>query len=335
MVEATFPGGEYALPEFDPNAGPPYDPIARRKRVAQIVGLTVPLGVAAASLFVLLGGSTTQSTRRTSMQVSSSTRTVAADSALAPKPVPAAPTPAPTVPDSSEVVEVAPEIKTGDTIIARKSVVAARPKAKPPARRTLGNARRRAGGATVASSEARGGGQSTRAESVRVAAGGPPGDSNQMTAGRADGNGGARDSTSPFEDPFRPPVSGPAVPKSLGKGEVPTPKCRVASPADQLACLEAYIAIGDAPLSKAFGTLVEELRRVTNTPLGVPDPATVQRVRVEQRAWIAVRENECPRTALAGAGPLWAQATATCFNEMSAFRAAELRDAVKRLRRKR
>jgi uncharacterized protein YecT (DUF1311 family) len=124
------------------------------------------------------------------------------------------------------------------------------------------------------------------------------------------------------------------VPKSLGKGEVPTPRCRVASPADQQACLEAYIAIGDAALNKAFVTLVEELRRVSNTPLGVPDPATVQRVRVEQRAWIAVRENECPRSAPADAGPFWAPVQASCFNEMAASRTAELRDAIKRLRRR-
>ena len=334
MADPAFPGAEYALPEFEPNTGSPYDPIARRKRIAQIVGLMVPLGAAAASLLVL-GSSTTKPTRRSSMQVSSSARTVAADSSLAPKPVPAAPAPTPTVPDSARVVEVPAKVKTGDSATAHKNVVTARPKPKPeqPARRTSGNSRRRARGSVVVSSETRKGGQSTRAESVRVAPGRPAGDSNQTTADRADGNGDPRNST--FEDPFRPPVSGPAVPKALGKGEVPTPRCRVASAADQRACLDAYIAIGDAPLGKAFDALVEELRRASNTPLGVADPATVQRVRVEQRAWMAVRENECPRSAPADAGPLWAPAAATCFNEMSASRAAELRDAIKRLRRKR
>jgi len=115
---------------------------------------------------------------------------------------------------------------------------------------------------------------------------------------------------------------------------VPAPQCRVASSADQLACLDAYIAIGDAHLNKTLGALVEELRRVSNTPLGVADPPTVQRVRVEQQAWIAVREHECPRNAPAGAGRLWAQAAAACFNDMSSARTAELGDAVKRLKRK-
>ena len=125
------------------------------------------------------------------------------------------------------------------------------------------------------------------------------------------------------------------MPKALGKGEVPAPQCRVASAVDQQACLDAYIALGDAPLNRALGALVEELRRVSNTPLGVADPPTVKRVRVEQQAWIGVRENECPRSAPADAGPLWAHAAAVCFNEMSSARAAELGDAVKRLRRKR
>jgi uncharacterized protein YecT (DUF1311 family) len=138
----------------------------------------------------------------------------------------------------------------------------------------------------------------------------------------------------PLEDPFRPPE--PVVaPKALGKGEVPTPQCRIATPANQQACLDAYIAIGDAHLNKALGTLVEEFRRVANTPLGVADPSTVQRVRVEQQAWLTVREHECPRSAPADAGPLWAQAAASCFNRMSSARTAELRDAAKRLRKKR
>jgi uncharacterized protein YecT (DUF1311 family) len=218
-------------------------------------------------------------------------------------------------------------------MIARKSVIAERPKAKPaqPARRS-GNPRKRNGGAGVTSSRAREA-QGTRAESVRVAAG-RPADSNQTSARRADGDRDAGASTLPIEDPFRPPELPPALPKALGKGEVPTPQCRVASAADQHACLDAYIAIGDAHLNKALGTLLEELRRVSNTPLGVADPPTVRRVRVEQQAWVTVREHECPRSAPAGAGPLWAQAAATCFNEMSSARTAELRDAVKRLRRK-
>jgi serine/threonine protein kinase/uncharacterized protein YecT (DUF1311 family) len=324
----AFPGSEYTLPEYDPNAGPPYDPIVRRRRIAQIVGLTVPLGVAAASLFAMLGGSASQSTTRTSMQVTAATRTVAADSALAPRSISTVLTSAPPVaPDTSRVAQLPPEIKSGDTMIARKSVIAERPKAMPaqPARRTS-KSRKRNGGAGEASSQA-------RAESIRVT-GGRPADSNHTSARPANGDASARTPMPPLEDPFRPPE--PVVaPKALGKGEVPAPQCRIATPADQQACLDAYIAIGDAHLNKALGTLVEEFRRVANTPLGVADPSTVQRVRVEQQAWLTVREHECPRSAPADAGPLWAQAAASCFNRMSSARTAELRDAAKRLRKKR
>ena len=102
---------------------------------------------------------------------------------------------------------------------------------------------------------------------------------------------------------------------------------------DQRACLEAYIAAGDAPLTQAFDALVTEMRRVAGTPAGAPDPQPVQRIRVEHRAWLSVRNAECPRTAEAGSGPFWAQAQSTCFTEMAASRAAELRDAARRLKR--
>jgi len=330
----TFPGGEYTLPEYDPNAEPTYDPVVRRRRIAHIVGLIVPLGVAAASLFAMLGDSATRPTTRTSMQVSASPRTVAADSALAPRSISTVLASAPPAGSDTSLVRVPADLRAGAIMTAGKtgSVVPEPPKAKParPGRRTSADTRGRAG-APVKSSRSRES-QAARTESVRVAAG-RPADSNETTARRADGRD-ARDSMPPLEDPFRPPDPPAAVPKALGKGEVPAPQCRVASSADQLACLDAYIAIGDAHLNKTLGALVEELRRVSNTPLGVADPPTVQRVRVEQQAWFAVREHECPRGAPAGAGRLWAQAAAACFNDMSSARTAELGDAVKRLKRK-
>jgi tRNA A-37 threonylcarbamoyl transferase component Bud32/uncharacterized protein YecT (DUF1311 family) len=327
----TFPGSEYTLPEYDPNAEPTYDPVARRRRIAQIVGLTLPLGVAAVSLFAMLGDSSARSTTRTSMQVSASARTVAADSALAPRSISTVLASAP--PAGPDTSLVPPDLRAGDIMTAGNTAVpeGAKTKSAQPGRPGSANPRGRTG-AAVKSSKPRDR-QRTRAESVRVAPGHPADDSNQTTARRGDGTD-PRDSTPPLEDPFRPPDPAPPVPKALGKGEVPASQCRVASDADQQACLNAYIAIGDASLNKMFGTLVEELRRVAETPLGVADPPTAQRVRVEQKAWIAARENECPRSAPAGAGPLWAQSAATCFNHMSSARTAELRDAVKRLKKK-
>jgi uncharacterized protein YecT (DUF1311 family) len=139
----------------------------------------------------------------------------------------------------------------------------------------------------------------------------------------------------PIDDPFKIPSSSatPALPNAK-PGAVPTSRCLIAATADQRACLAAYIEIGDATLNRNFDSLVAEMRRVAGVPLGAPDPPAVQRIRVEQRVWLGVREGECPRQAPPGAGPFWAQAQSECFAEMAVARADELRDAVRRLRRK-
>ena len=115
---------------------------------------------------------------------------------------------------------------------------------------------------------------------------------------------------------------------------MPSPRCLIAATQDQRACLEAYIAAGDAGLIQTFDALVSEMRRVAGTAPGGPDPQTAIRARVEQRAWLSVRNAECPRTAQPGTGLFWAEAQSACFTEMAASRTAELRDAVKRLKRK-
>jgi uncharacterized protein YecT (DUF1311 family) len=293
----------------------------------------VPLGLAGASLFVLLSGSANPPTHRTSVEVTSSSGTVAMDSAPASRTVLAAPA-RPVFPDPVPATELPPGISEADGIVAGSSTVAARPSAttEQTTKRSSSGSTRRAGAA--ASSEAAAA-QLSHAESVRVAANGRPADdSNGIAGARIEGNGSGRDSTEPFEDPFKIPSAGADVPLALGRGEVPSPRCRLAAAADQQACLSAYIALGDASLNRAFDSLVGEMRRVAGTPDGAPDPPAVQRVRIEQRAWLAVRDNECPRTAPIGAGPFWAEAQSGCFNEMADARAAELRDAVKRLRRR-
>jgi uncharacterized protein YecT (DUF1311 family) len=143
-----------------------------------------------------------------------------------------------------------------------------------------------------------------------------------------------------LDDPFKipappPPATAPAAAPVVGSGKAwgPIPRCAIAAAADQRACLDAYIAQGDAPLMQAFDALVVEMRRVAGTPPGALDPQTVDRVRVEQRAWLSIRNAECPRTRPAGSEPFWAQSRSECFVEMSASRTAELRDAVKRLKR--
>ena len=139
------------------------------------------------------------------------------------------------------------------------------------------------------------------------------------------------------EDPFRPP----AAPVRRGRGQpagtgapsgssVPSARCRSAATADQRACLLAYIAINDASLQRVYDSLVAELRRVAGLRRGSPDPPSVTRLRVEQRAWVSLRDRECmsqPRL-----GRYWAQPASECFARMSAARQDELGEALHRLR---
>jgi uncharacterized protein YecT (DUF1311 family) len=80
--------------------------------------------------------------------------------------------------------------------------------------------------------------------------------------------------------------------------------------------------------------LVGELRRLAGVPDSALDPKTVERIRVEQRAWLSVRNAECRHEPAPTEGPFWAPAHAQCFNEMAASRTSELQEAIRRLRRR-
>ena len=140
------------------------------------------------------------------------------------------------------------------------------------------------------------------------------------------------------EDPFRPPTA----PRSVDSGaarcpslvSVPSERCRLAASGAERACLAAYVAIGDAPMQRAFDAVVIELRRAAGVAATAPDPPSVERVRVEQRVWLSVRGSECRRQPTVDDGPFWAPVHAQCYNEMAVSRASELQDAVRRLRRR-
>lgn len=87
-------------------------------------------------------------------------------------------------------------------------------------------------------------------------------------------------------------------------------------------------------MQRAFDALIVELRRVAGVASGALEPTSVERVRVEQRAWLSVRNGECKRQPSADEGPFWAPLHAQCYSEMAAYRASELQDAVRRLRRR-
>lgn len=103
--------------------------------------------------------------------------------------------------------------------------------------------------------------------------------------------------------------------------------------ADQRACLLAYVTVNDAALQRVYDSLVVQLRRIAGARRGTPDPPTVTRLRVEQRAWISLRDRECTRNPVPGSVPYWAEPLSTCFAEMSASRASELREGLERARR--
>jgi len=137
------------------------------------------------------------------------------------------------------------------------------------------------------------------------------------------------DSVSTRRDVVRPPAARSEPAPVAG----PSVRCRVASLADQRACLLAYIAVNDAPLQRVYDSLVIELRRRAGVRRGQPDPDAVTRLRVEQRGWIARRDAECTRNPVPGSIPFWAKPLSECFAALSAARKEELDETLRRLRR--
>ena len=301
-----------------PNASSPFHFPTGRRRALQVAGLVVPIGIAAASFFVLLSGSNKQTTSDAEApRVTSSAGSVVGDSGVA----------AGVASQTAPVADTSPSPPPAEPkrqVPASNSRVTSRSPIREP-RRTAGI---RAGGSTTVSR-----GAAASPSGVLETEGSPVthvSDPVDVAVRRSDGE--SSPSPPPIDDPFKIPPRRPPV--TLGSSALPSSRCRLAATADQQACLSAYIVRGDAPLDRAFDSLVSELRRVARTPAGAADPPTVRRVRLEQRAWLSIRNTECPRTPLASAGPFWAEARSQCFAEMAKSRAAELQAAVKRLRRK-
>ena len=111
----------------------------------------------------------------------------------------------------------------------------------------------------------------------------------------------------------------------VASGAEPSPRCRVATTADQRACLLAHIANNDARLQTVYDSLIVELRRLAGVSRRAPDPPDVTRLRVEQRAWITSRDRDCMRGQPRSSTSLWARERSICFAEKSDARATELR----------
>ena len=106
------------------------------------------------------------------------------------------------------------------------------------------------------------------------------------------------------------------------------PSC--ASPArdDQQRCLLGYLAKSDMLLDRYYQALIVRLKSEAGTRASAPEPASVQRLRTAQRAWLVYRDDECRKRTAAQEGPLWAPVRAQCLAEYSGLRARELEDAL-------
>ncbi len=97
--------------------------------------------------------------------------------------------------------------------------------------------------------------------------------------------------------------------------------CRSAALADQTACLTLHIERDDVELTRVYQMLIAALRRDAG---GVREPAAVQILRTEQRAWLSERDRSCRIKTLVSEDPLWGLKRAPCFADQSKKRAKEL-----------
>src|SRR6266550_442221 len=129
-------------------------------------------------------------------------------------------------------------------------------------------------------------------------------------------------------------VAPPAAPPSAAR---PTPRpragnvCNSAAQADQEACVRTLLASADMRMNRNYRALITEMRRQEFVKPGQKDPASVDRLRVAQRAWVVYRDTECRRRGKGTEGALWARPRVKCLGELSTARANELADNFSRL----
>ena len=99
--------------------------------------------------------------------------------------------------------------------------------------------------------------------------------------------------------------------------------CRSAASDAQRTCLLGAIARNDAALNRTYNALIANIRARGGSA------ADVERLRVEQRAWIAERDRTC-RSAASNAVAMWGVARAPCFAEQSTRRAQQLQARMRR-----
>ena len=101
---------------------------------------------------------------------------------------------------------------------------------------------------------------------------------------------------------------------------------------NQRRCLMLHLARSDVMLDRTYQSLIADMKRAAGTPVGAKEPASVEQLRVSQRAWLVYRDTECRRRNRGKEGPLWAPVRAQCLGEFSGQRTEELAQALKERR---
>ena len=94
---------------------------------------------------------------------------------------------------------------------------------------------------------------------------------------------------------------------------------------DQRTCLNRAIARSDVNLNRVYQELIAQARLSGGAELE-------ERFRVQQRAWIRTRDEECRAKTRSDEGQLWAPVRGRCLGEYSTRRTAELQGSLNSLR---
>jgi uncharacterized protein YecT (DUF1311 family) len=144
----------------------------------------------------------------------------------------------------------------------------------------------------------------------------------------------------PAPPPARSAVTAPPPAEPSRETEVPkkaavkltgTRACNATGLENQSECLRALLPAADARMNRIYRALITEMRRQEGVPRGAKDPASVQRLRVTQRAWLVSRDTECRRRGKGKEGARWARPRVRCLGDFANRRANELSDDFVRL----
>ena len=140
----------------------------------------------------------------------------------------------------------------------------------------------------------------------------------------------------PAAAPSPPPAPPPAArartaPAAAAARLTGTRACTSAGLENQSECLRALLPGADARMNRIYRALITEMRLQEGVKPGARDPASVQRLRVAQRAWLVYRDTECRRRGRGKEGARWARPRVRCLGEFANRRANELSDDFSRL----